>query len=290
MLMAMIPVVVATCSCSKEERGTRVRETKFYASYNTNYTTKGENEFPQGNKAFVYCYNSGSLPTYSIPVAGTPKEAVAGVSGNLTTAGSVILPKGLYDFYAVSLNNTSTPEITFSSGLSQPLVNGKDYLWAKQSSVSEGSVVSFSFSHRAVGVELRINAGEGVDDINITSVKITPPLPGVNSVMDLQTGVIGMSTIKGSLTPVSLSGGKYFYIMLPAESLSMDVEVSLNAVIGGTAVTGRRYRATIPQQMYSGGILYAVNLTVNANTMSFNGSVIQDWTTQTIGDIILTED
>ena len=290
MQMALTLGVLLLLSCSKEENELKVRETKFYASYNTNYSTKGENEFPLGNKAKIYCYNSGSTLSVSFPLAGTPKLATAGSSGNLTPSGSVVLPKGLYDFYAVSDNSSLSPEIDFESGYSQVLTNGKDYLWAKQANVNDGAIVSFSFSHRATGIEIKVSEGDGVEDLSITSVRITPPKPGVTSTMNLQTGIIGYSSEKNPLTSIPLHNGKYFWIILPAEMFAMEVEVTVNATIGGTAFTEKIYRATVPQQTFTGGILYSLNLSVNANYMSFTGSVIQDWTTQTISDIILTEE
>ena len=283
-------IVFLLLSCKKEGNDLHVRETKFYASYNTNYYTKGESEFPSGNRVKIYCYNSGSELSLSFPLAGTPKLATAGSSGNLTPTESIILPKGLYDFYAISLNNNLSPEIDFDSGYSQTLENGKDYIWAKQAIINEGAAVSFSFSHRATGIEIKVNSGEGVEDLNITSVRITPPKPAATSIMNLQTGIIGFSSLKNPLTTIPLNNGKFFWIVLPAEMFAMDVEVTVNARIGGVNVTNKVYRATVPQQTFSGGILYSLNLSVSANTMSFIGSVIQDWTTQTIGDIILTEE
>ena len=283
-------VMLLLLSCKKEGNDLDVRETKFYASYNTNYFTKGESEFPSGNKVKIYCYNSGSELSLSFPLAGTPKLATAGTSGNLTPSGSIILPKGLYDFYAVSLNNSLNPEIEFDSGHSQILENGKDYIWAKQTTINEGAAVSFSFSHRATGVEIKLNQGEGGEDLNVTAVRITPPKPVATSTMNLQTGIIGYSSEKEPFITIPLNNGKYFWIILPAELFAMEVEVTVNAIIGGVSVTNKVYRATVPQQTLNGGILYSLNLSVGANSMSFTGSVIQDWTTQTIGDIILTED
>ncbi|PKO96483.1 MAG: hypothetical protein CVU12_05225 [Bacteroidetes bacterium HGW-Bacteroidetes-7] len=283
-------VMLSLLSCRKEGNDLEVRETKFYASYNTNHFTKGESEFPLGNKVKIYCYNSGSELSLSSPLAGTPKLATAGSSGNLTPSGSIILPKGLYDFYAISLNNNLSPEIEFDSGRSQILENGKDYIWAKQTTINQGAAVSFSFSHRATGIEIKVNAGEGVEDLGLTSVRITPPKPVATSIMNLQTGIIGYTSEKNPFTTIPLNNGKYFWIILPAELFAMEVEVTVNATIGGVAVINKVYRANVPQQTFSGGILYSLNLSVNANTMSFTGSVIQDWTTQTISDIILTED
>jgi hypothetical protein len=276
-------------SCEKSEPSKKIEESKFYASYNGESQTKATTPFTNGYKATIYGYTAGANVTSATPVSGTPVDATCGSSGLLTPSSPVFLPKGSYDFYSVSLNNTASPNLTFSSGVSGQLSNGIDYLWAKCTDIAQGGTVSFTYKHKAVGIEINVASGTGVSINSLTSLKITPATPAANSKMDLSTGSIGEATSVGALTDISLSGFTGKYIMLPLSSTAINIELTVNATIGGTAVPAKKYSASIPAQAYSSGYYYTINLTVSSTALQFSGAKVDDWTGQTITGISLTE-
>lgn len=283
-------VIVSFDSCQKEQ--TQVQETvalKFFASYNGDVSTKAPVAFPIGNKSTIIGFTAGATTTSATTVAGTPLEATGAAGGALTPAVPLYLPKGNYDFYSVSTNSSSPAGMTFTSGLSAQLINSTDYLWAKATGVAQGGTVNLSYYHKAVGMEIDIIAGTGISTLTVTGIKFTPTKLDISSKMTLSDGAIGAAAIKDALAAMSLSGSKGTYIMLPLVSQSLSVEVTVNATIGGTVVTGKVYTAAIPAQVYAGGTYYTLSLTVSATSMSFSGATVQDWTSQTISGISLTE-
>ncbi len=276
-------------SCEKSELSNRIEESKFYASYSGESQTKATTTFTSGYKATILGYSAGANVTSATPVSGTPVDATCSSSGLLTPNSPVFLPKGSYDFYSVSLNNTTSPNMTFSSGVSGQLNNGVDYLWANCTGIAQGGTVSFVYRHKAVGIEINVASGTGISNLSVTSIKITPTTPAANSKMSLSSGSIGEASGVGALTEVSLSGLKGKYIMLPLSSIGINIELTVNATIGGTAVTAKKYSASIPAQAYSSGYYYTINLTVSSTSLQFSGALVDDWTGQTITGISLTE-
>ncbi len=264
-------------------------EIKFRASYENEVKTKAPTPFGTGNKATVIGFSAGADVSVTPPVAGTPVELTGGASGVLSPVTPVYLPKGNYDFYSVSTNDASSPGITFTSGISGQLVNGKDYLWAKQSNIAQGGTVVLSYSHKAVFVEVNIAAGTGVSSLSVSSIRFTPAKPEGSSKMALSTGTIGSSSTKEVLTSMNLESLRGRYIMLPLSSQQLDVEVTVNAVIGGVSVSGKVYSASVPATTYLSGNYYTLNLTVSASSMTFSGSTVDDWVNQTISGVTLTE-
>ncbi len=281
--------IFSMTSCQKNQNiNPDPQEIKFYASYNGETQTKATSVFATGNKVTILGYTAGATVTSATSVPGTPVEATGGASGLLTPSAALYLPKGSYDFYSVSLNNTTAPGLTFTSGISTQLTNGIDYLWAK-ASIAEGGTASFIYNHKAVGMEVNVSAGTGVSALSVTAISITPTTASTSSKMSLADGSIGAASAIGSLTPMSLSGTKGTYIMLPVGSVAVNVEITVNATIGGTAVTAKKYTAAIPSQAYTSGSYYTANFTVSSTALQFTGAQVQDWTNQTISGVSLTE-
>lgn len=276
-------------SCEKSEPSNTIEESEFYASYSGESQTKATTPFTAGNKATIYGYTAGANVTSATTVSGTPVDATCGSSGLLTPTSAVFLPKGSYDFYSVSLNNADSPNLTFSSGVSGQLSNGVDYLWAKCAGIAQGGTVPFVYKHKAVGIEINVDSGTGISNFSVTSISITPATPSANSKMNLSDGSIGEASNVGSLTAIFLSGLQGKYIMLPLSSIGINIELTVNATIGGTAVTAKKYSASIPAQAYSSGYYYTINLTVSSTALQFSGALVDDWTNQTITGISLTE-
>ncbi len=290
-IIAMLTLSLSLAVACTEERGDLKSESeiKFRASYQNEVSTKAPTPFGTGNKATVIGFNAGADVSAATPIAGTPLELTGGAGGVLNPAAPLYLPKGSYDFYSVSVNEASAPGITFTTGLSAQLTNGKDYLWAKQASIAQGGTVVLSYTHKAVGIEINIAAGSGVSSLTVSSIRFTPAKAESSSKMALSTGAIGSSSTKESLTSMNLVSLRGRYIMLPLSSQQLDVEVTVNAVIGGVSLTGKVYSATVPSMSYISGNYYTLNLTVSASSMTFSGSTVDDWTTQTISGVTLTE-
>lgn len=282
--------IFSMTSCQKDQNiNPDPQEIKFYASYNGETQTKATSVFTTGNKVTILGYTAGATVTSATSVPGTPVEATGGASGLLTPSAALYLPKGSYDFYSVSLNNTTAPGLTFTSGMSTQLTNGIDYLWTKAAGIAEGGTASFIYNHKAVGMEVNVSAGTGVSALSVTAISFTPTTASTASKMSLADGSIGAASVIGSLTPMSLSGTKGTYIMLPVGSVAVNVEITVNATIGGTTVTAKKYTATIPSQAYTSGSYYTANFTVSSTALQFTGAQVQDWTNQTISGVLLTE-
>jgi hypothetical protein len=287
---SIIILLIVSTSCQKENLNKlQKEEIKFYASYSGDNQTKATSTFASGNKVTIMGYSNGANTASESTVAGTPIDATCGSSGLLTTASPIYLPKGNYDFYSVSLNNSTVPEINFSSGISGQLTNGKDYLWAKCTKIANGGNVSFVYWHKAVGIEIIINSGTGISNLIVTSINFTPTAPSSISKMTLSDGSIVSANSVGSLTAMALNNNKGTFIMLPVNAVNLNVEVIINASIGGTQVTGKKYTATIPAQNYLSGSYYMVNLTISSSAMQFTETLIEDWTTQNITGVTLSE-
>lgn len=286
-----IVAIALLWSCQKEENAQRREksEVQFFAYYNETPFTKAPPAFKVGNKASIYAYSAGANPTSATFTSGTPVEATVLTEGTLTPEPLLYLPKGTYDFYSVSLNSKTAPGLTFAAGYSGQLTNDKDYLWASASSISEGGSVSFQYQHKAVGIEIAVSAGDGVSNLSVTSIKITPSKPTASSKMELKTGNISASSEKDVFSELILNGNKGEKIMLPLTSLPLDVEVILNATIGGTPVSNKKYIATLPARAYEAGKYYKFALTAGATVISFGGATLIDWTNETIASSPLTE-
>ncbi|GAB1472630.1 fimbrillin family protein [Bacteroidota bacterium] len=290
-IIAMLTILLfLSVACTEEVGDLRSEsEIKFRASYENGVYTKAPSPFGSGNKATVIGFAAGADVSVAAPVSGTPLELTGGAGGVLSPASPLYLPKGNYDFYSVSVNDASAPGITFTSGLSAQLVNGKDYLWAKQANTAQGGTVILSYSHKAVGIEINVAAGSGVSSLTVSLIRFTPAKAESSSKMALSTGAIGSSSAKEPLTPMNLESLRGRYIMLPLSSQQLDIEVTVNAVIGGVSFTGKVYSASVPSMSYTSGNYYTLNLTVSASSMTFSGSTVDDWTTQTISGVTLTE-
>ncbi len=129
----------------------------------------------------------------------------------------------------------------------------------------------------------------GVSALSVTAISFTPTTASTASKMSLADGSIGAASAIGSLTPMSLSATKGTYIMLPVGSVAVNVEITVNATIGGTTVTAKKYTAAIPSQAYTSGSYYTTNFTVSSTALQFTGAQVQDWTNQTISGVSLTE-
>ena len=110
-----------------------------------------------------------------------------------------------------------------------------------------------------------------------------------SSKLTLETGSIALAAQKDALATIPLTGNSGTIIMVPLQSTSLNIEVIVNGTIGGTPVTDKKYTAAISTMEYLGGNYYTLSLTVFATSISFTGATLEDWTTQAINGVTLTE-
>lgn len=279
-------------SCNKEPQNQSAQNPMiFTADYSQMITKAGtETPFKNGNWASIIGFQTGASPSSATPVNGTPVNAECGETGVLTTDNELFLPKGNYDFYSTSLNNKEELQLSFTAGLSGQLKNGVDYLWAKNLNISAGSTVSFKYKHKAVAIEIITTGESGISDLNIKEIKITPSKPSASTKMSLIDGAITPCTSKDTSTPITVENNIGSYIMLPMTSNTISVVLIADLKIGGKSYQNKQYNATLPAIEYLGGTIYKVSLTINALKLTFNGSTVEDWTTQDVPAITLTEE
>lgn len=291
-LITVVVMLGTLLSCSKEraEVGESTnRQILFYATYLEGLETRGSTTFLEGNRAQIFAYTSNESPTLGSFVDGTPLFATAKTGGELQTDAPLYLPKGAYDFYSLSLNSSEEPALNFESGTSTPLENGIDYLWAKSELDEAGSVVSFAFSHSATKVEIEILKGEGIDNLEVNTIRLTPSLVSSATTMELSSGVIVAAQNTASLLSLTPTNNSVSYIMVPLEQSAIDIEISASLTIGQVEVENKEYSAQLPSSSYDAGKLYKIKLIVKANALEFLGSTVEEWNVQEAIEVPLVE-
>ena len=188
------------------------------------------------------------------------------------------LPNDIYNFYAVS-DNFSTIPPRFTSGQSEPLFNGIDYLWweSVQQDITSSQVnIPIVFLHAASQVVIEISEGQGVKLDRIVSAMITPPEPGAT--MNLTTGEIKPATTYGKADKMGINGSTVQYIMLPL-STSVPMKFTFDALVTGETAT-RTYTADVPlpDNELKAGNSYLFSAIIDGNALSFSTVNVKDWT------------
>lgn len=242
-ILLSIPLLfLSTVGCTSDELQDKpvINEKGEYAvNFNGNMDltlTKADPSVAENVKATISAYTSGANVTSATAIVsnGYTVGATAGtfVGDNIdgtSTPFVMYLPKGSYDFYAVSCNavaadNKTIP--TFTSGVSGVLSNGVDYIWAKPNAVSvpTSTDVKLEFKRQAVQIEITLEGSEadGVElkDWQTTNpATITPPVT-TGCTMALATGVItaansidteeSSSVYKGTMTKTDVDSKKSY--------------------------------------------------------------------------------
>ena len=302
-LTLIITTIFLFASCAKEKckncpplPDSSLLCVSFSGDYSLQKQTKASSTaFPSGIQTSILAYSAGDNPTIKAAYPGTPISATSDASGNLVFNNGVnlFMPGGAYDFYSISANSSSVPNITFTNGLSGVLNNGVDYLWAssKNTSVTANTNVPFQFAHRASAIRLNITAGEGVTGLTVKSIKIGQIQQG--AVMGLYTGVIAAaSALSADKADMMLDSNTGTFIMLPLiAGISIPVEVYVDAIIGGSAQTNKKYTATIPAPTggFESGTVYKFAASIGASGITFLNATLEDWNEQTLVSINLNE-
>lgn len=316
-LLLSIPLAfLAASGCTSDELQEKPQTNEkgeyavhFNGNMDMTLTKTSPEQVAKNVKANIYAYTADATVTN----AGTEavnKDNLGYTVGS--TAGTFVgdesyvmyLPKGDYDFYAVSTNSTVTAP-TFTSGVSAKLDNGIDYIYAKTANQEVGNVakdITLAFQRKAVLIEITVK-GSKDDGLELVSWQasdpavITPPTVADENTMALATGVITpasgvVDNIPSSPTTASAgqmkttSGGSFTasYIMLPVVAdKTLKVQFKVSVKIGNRTAEDKTYTAdlTAPTQEGSTAFLsgkkYTYTATLKANKITFTGATVTDW-------------
>lgn len=244
-----------------------------------NSNTKTLSTMPMDELATIFVFKNEENPDSS-----TPSETSSylshkhGLLEPLTNKDSVFLAKGEYEFYSVSnLSNKRPP--SFTHGVSEPLINGIDYAWAKHPDFdvqNRYTNVPLTYTHSATQITVRLKAGTGVRLDSVIWASFHPTKEGGR-----------MHLIDGSIEPAHefskqearfiLSGNLALATVLPIQtdhSLTVRYLLLLN-----NELTPREYdvKIPLPKGELKAGNSYLFDVVLSANLISFSNVNIIEW-------------
>lgn len=273
----------------------------FNGNMDLTLTKASTEDVATGVKATISAYAQGATVTadaivsHGYTVGGTAGTFVGDQEGENPFV--MYLPKGEYDFYAVSTNSATTVP-TFSSGVSDVLSNGVDYIWVKKDQTigNTAQEVTLAFQRKAVRIIINVASGDGVeltawkaaaatDNDNAT---ITPPDPSETVKMALTDGTITPATslteaVNMTTTAVSAKAATATYIMLPLGSgQNPTVTLNVKVKIGNREAEEKTYSATLTapastSSAFTSGNQYTYTATLKANKIEFTGATVAEW-------------
>lgn len=278
-------------------------------------TTKaGTEAVATGVKAKISAYTASDVVASATSIVKEQGYTVGATAGTFVGDNSYVmyLPKGSYDFYAVSTNSATDTDIpTFTNGVSEVLKNGVDYIWAKPSATevpNTDKVVALAFQRKAVKIIINVASGDGIeltaweagaDNDNAT---ITPPDPSTTVKMALADGTITPATTLTTAVNMATEAvnttahtATASYIMLPlASGQKPTVTLKAKVKIGGRAAESKTYTATLTapeatSSAFTSGNQYTYTATLKANKIEFTGATVANWGEQTGGALTPTE-
>jgi hypothetical protein len=262
---------------------------QFYVSFRGEVPfTKAPVPFDQGVVVSVFGYRHKENPLVNPSWPGTPFVAISGSYGQLLPAAQeeFLVPGGVYDFYAISENSPVNDSPVIEKGLSAPLYNGKDYLYAKQTGVTvkENLLVPLVFNHICATIELIVSTEPPSLIHEISGVSMTPPKEG--SSLLLSTGKItpANNATEGFL-PMEYVKEKAKMIILPTTD---QLEIKIRIVLGKTKNSSGSYKEGIiptPKGGYSSGKRYIYMISLSYDNIRFTGSFIEDWKHEALNNI-----
>lgn len=289
----------------------------FNGNMDLTLTKATSTEVAQGVKATISAYASGdnvtsktAIVSKGYTVGDTPGTFVGDTEGSGPFV--MYLPKGDYDFYAVSCNSSAAVP-TFTSGVSEVLSNGVDYIYAKPTpatTVPTTTNVTLAFERKAVKIIINVASGDGVEltewkgtaGANNDNATITPSDPSTTVKMALSDGTITPATAltaAANMTTEAVNTGTHTatasYIMLPlASGQTPTVTLNVKVKIGGRAAESKTYTATLAAPVstsnaFTSGNQYTYTATLKANKIEFTGATVANWGEQTGGNLTPTE-
>lgn len=244
-----------------------------------NLLTRAMSPMNQGIKSTLYAFE----PAMQNSTKQTPSAQglyITSSPGVLTGVDGykMYLESGVFDFYAVS-DNFSTIPPKFSSGKSEPLFNGIDYLWWHSPNLDVASSqvsIPVVYLHAAVQVVFEVTEGDGVQLNKLLSATITPPKPGAS--MDLATGAISPATALDIPDKMGINGFLAQYVMLPLEA-STPMSLTMELVVNGEN-SSQTYTVDVPvpNGELKAGNSYLFNAIIDGNTITFSSVNVKKWT------------
>lgn len=325
-LLLSIPLAfLAASGCTSDELQEKPQTNEkgeyavhFNGNMDMTLTKAGPEQVKTGVKATISAYTKGDDVTSTNAIVSNG-YTVGSTPGTFEGDNSftMYLPKGNYDFYAVSTNSTADAP-TFTSGVSaSDLENGVDYIYAKAANQEVGNEeknIPLTFNRKAVQIHIDIKsadagliltAWQSGDD----AATITPPVV-TGCKMALTDGTItaatSVNTTGANMTMAAVSDNatSASYIMLPltangSASRELTVTFKVTVQIGGRTAEDKTYTATLTAPNTSdnnsgyaflSGKKYTYTATLKANKITFTGATVADWTTvNTTDDLNPTE-
>lgn len=302
-VILVVPIIFTSCvkeRCTGCGSDPQSESSGLMVSFSCNYDllagfTKSTGSMGEGIRASVFAFSCGDNPEYYPSFPGTPVLTVSDNFGNLSMNKGeyLFVPEGYYDFYSISENKETGLGITVASGVSSPLDNGIDYLWAsfKNSYIAVNTNICFKFRHCSSRLKIDFSEGEGVKDLQIVRVALAPPLRGGR--MTLSSGVINRAErVKEVFEEMTVSGLLAQFTMLPLISgVNIPIEVDLRAKFDGINSEYRKCKVVIPSPTdgFSGGSAYLFRAKVYAQGLELGEAVVLDWNNEPPLNINLTD-
>lgn len=249
----------------------------FHASIESRNMTRSLSPMRKGLTSRIFAFKN---PVTSLEDPSAEGIYVTSSIGILTGVQDykMYLPNGIYYFFAVS-NNTSTTPVDFVNDRSEPLSNGVDYLWAsnKAQDVTTSQVtMPILFEHVATQVVFNISAGAGLKLDKLVSATITPSQPGAT--MDLITGTIPFASAYDAPIVMGVNAFTAQYIMLPLRH-TQPMSLVLQILADGET-TPRTYTTDVPlpDSQLVGGNSYVFSAVIDGNSVSFPDVEVLNWT------------
>lgn len=319
-LLLSIPLallVVSGCTSDELQEKPQTNEkgeyaVRFSGNMDMTLTKANTTDVATGVKATISAYTKDATVTSTDAIVSkgyTVGSTVGTFEGDASYV--MYLPKGDYDFYAVSTNSATAAPV-FTSGVSDVLANGVDYIWATSANfnvpTNTDKEVTLAFQRKAVKIIINVESGDGVeltawkataatDNDNAT---ITPPDPSTTVKMNLADGVITSATtltaaVNMTTTAVVSKKATASYIMLPLGSgQNPTVTLNVKVKIGGRDEADKQYTATLTapastSSAFTSGNQYTYTATLKANKIEFTGATVANWSEQTGGALTPTE-
>lgn len=319
-LLLSIPLaLLAASGCTSDELQEKPQTNekgeyavRFSGNMDMTLTKANTTDVATGVKATISAYTKDATVTSTDAIVSkgyTVGSTVGTFEGDASYV--MYLPKGDYDFYAVSTNSATAAPV-FTSGASAVLANGVDYIWATSANfnvpTNTEKVVTLAFQRKAVKIIINVESGDGVeltawkataatDNDNAT---ITPPDPSTTVKMNLADGVITSATtltaaVNMTTTAVVSKKATASYIMLPLGSgQNPTVTLNVKVKIGGRDEADKQYTATLTapastSSAFTSGNQYTYTATLKANKIEFTGATVANWSEQTGGALTPTE-
>nr|WP_129734138.1 fimbrillin family protein [Parabacteroides goldsteinii] len=323
LLLSILLVLLTASGCTSDELQEKP-QTNEKGEYAVHFSgnmdmilTKANSTVAKGVKATISAYTKDADVTSKTAIV-SKGYTVGSTAGTFEGDASYVmyLPKGDYDFYAVS-TNSATAAPTFTNGVSSVLENGVDYIYAKTASQSVGNAeknITLEFSRKAVQIYIDIKSDE--TSLKLTAwqsgndaATITPPV-ATGCTMALTDGAItaatSVNTTGANMTKATVTNNatSTSYIMLPltangSASRELTVTFKVTVQIGGRTAEDKTYTATLTAPnitdnnsgyAFLSGKKYTYTATLKANKITFTGATVADWTTvNTTDDLNPTE-